>query len=109
MPLPFLAGLAAGAALALLYTKKDKVKKIVNSPKVKENLQKGREFSQKTINNMKDKFEEFSPKIKRGAKRIFADFKDNVGELSQKISQRTKTTKGAKTVSRTKGTTTKVK
>lgn len=114
MPLPFLAGLAAGAALTLLYTKRDEVKKIVDSPAFQDNLQKGKEFSQKTFNNIKDKFEEVSPKIKSGAKKIFTDFKDNVGGLSQKISSKVQTTKKAseakvqstKSITKAKATTT---
>ena len=63
MSLAFLTGLAVGAALTLLYTKREEVKKFVNSPDFQDNLQKGKDFSQKTFNNIKDKFEELSPKI----------------------------------------------
>lgn len=85
MSLAFLTGLAVGAALTLLYTKREEVKKFVNSPDFQDNLQKGKDFSQKTFNNIKDKFEELSPKIKNSTKEFFDKFKESTtNEPSQK-------------------------
>lgn len=71
--LPFLTGLVVGSALTLLYTKKDELKKAVNSPAFKDKVQHTKDVSQQTYNDVKDKVEALHLKDK--AKELFARFK----------------------------------
>lgn len=96
--LPFLAGLAVGSALTLLYTRRDELKQAVNSPAFKDKMQHTKDLSKQAYNNVKDKVEAFNLSDK--AKEIFARFK---GESTQKQN----TTKSATKKSTTRKTSTR--
>lgn len=89
--LPFLTGLVVGSALTLLYTKRDELKKAVNSPAFKDKVQQTKDLSKQTYNDVKDKVEALNLKDK--AKEIFARFKSEGAQTSQKQSAGKSTTK----------------
>lgn len=78
MALPFIAGLAVGAGISLLYSKRDEVKKALDSKAFKDNVKKGKELSNKALKGIKDTFNEVSPKIKKSAKSAFKSLKSNL-------------------------------
>lgn len=53
--LPFLAGLAVGSALTLLYAKREEVKKAINSPAFKDKVKETKRLSQQALSDVKDK------------------------------------------------------
>lgn len=61
--LPFLAGLAVGSALTILYAKRDEVKKTLSSPAFKDKVEQTKIASQQALSNVTSR-----------AKEIFANF-----------------------------------
>lgn len=53
--LPFLAGLAVGSALTILYAKREDVKKAINSPAFKDKIKETKRLSQQALSDVKDK------------------------------------------------------
>lgn len=53
--LPFLAGLAVGSALTILYAKREEVKKAINSPAFKDKVKETKRLSQQALSDVKDK------------------------------------------------------
>lgn len=53
--LPFLAGLAVGSALTILYAKREDVKKAINSPAFKDKVKETKRLSQQALSDVKDK------------------------------------------------------
>lgn len=70
--LPFLAGLAVGTALTILYAKRDEVKKAVSSPEFKGKVEDTKRASIRAFDDVKDK-----------AKQIFANLKGETPKNSK--------------------------
>lgn len=69
--LPFLAGLALGSALTILYAKRDEVKKTLSSPAFKDKVEQTKIASQQALSNVTSR-----------AKEIFANFSSAKAEKS---------------------------
>lgn len=70
--LPFLAGLAVGTALTILYAKRDEVKKAVSSPAFKGKVEDTKRASIRAFDDVKDK-----------TKQIFANLKGEIPKNSK--------------------------
>lgn len=79
--LPFLAGLAVGSALTILYAKRDEVKKTLSSPAFKDKLEQTKNASQQALSNVATR-----------AKEIFANFStENNPQKPKKAAAKTAT------------------
>lgn len=77
--LPFLAGLAVGSALAILYAKRDEVKKTLSSPAFKDKVEQTKIASQQALSNVTSR-----------AKEIFANFSaENKAQKPKKATSKT--------------------
>lgn len=83
--LPFLAGLAVGSALTILYAKRDEVKKTLSSPAFKDKLEQTKNASQQALSNVASR-----------AKEIFANFSTENNPQKPKKTAAKATTKAEK-------------
>lgn len=83
--LPFLAGLAVGSALTILYAKRDEVKKTLSSPAFKDKLEQTKNASQQALSNVATR-----------AKEIFANFSTENNPQKPKKTAAKATTKAEK-------------
>lgn len=85
MALPFIAGLVVGSAVAVAFSKREKIKDVLNSKEVKCVINKGREIS-------KNAYEKINSEV--------ADIKDSLANITKTTKTDETTTK--KTTKRTK-------
>lgn len=111
--LPFLAGLAVGTALTILYAKRDEVKKAFNSPEFQGKVEETKRASKRAFDDVKDKVGSLGLADK--AKEIFANLKGEKGKKAPKNSKASteksasKSTAGRKTSTKSKTTSPKTK
>ena len=99
----FILGIVAGAALGVLYTKRDKVKKAFGSPEFKGKVNETKRASKRVLDEAKDKVESFlaseAPK-RRGRKPGVKAKATTTATKTDKVAKASKATaeKGAKKV-----------
>lgn len=106
--LPFLAGLAVGTALTILYAKRDEVKKAVSSPAFKGKVEDTKRASIRAFDDVKDKAKQIFANLKgetpKNSKSAKSTAKKNPAKRGRKAGAKSTTTAKSTTSTATKTT-----